>query len=128
MRCCGQFYSAYYELRINIEITRPYSAIPSARATKIRVLPIIFSFSLIAPIAADAADATAIPPPTPLRPVERAAPMNFRPSPTVRPASAPVPAARALTPPPSVQITPTPRILKNEIAVHQKAFLTFCLA
>ena len=37
------------------EITRPYRAIPSARATKISVLPMIFSFSLIAPIAAAAA-------------------------------------------------------------------------
>lgn len=57
----------------------------------------IFSFSLIAPIAADAADATAIPPPMPEMPVARAAPMYFKPSPTVRPALAASPAANAGT-------------------------------
>ena len=45
----------------------------SPRATKIRLLPKVFSFSLLAAIAAGAAEATAMPPPIPARPVARAA-------------------------------------------------------
>ena len=54
---------------------RPYRAIPSAIATKIMDLPKMLPSSLIAPRAALAEDATAIPEPIPERPVTRAAPM-----------------------------------------------------
>ena len=39
-----------------MEMTRPYRAMDSPRATKIRLLPKVFSFSLLAAIAAGAAD------------------------------------------------------------------------
>ena len=42
-----------------MEMTRPYRAMDSPRATKIRLLPKVFSFSLLAAIAAGAAEATA---------------------------------------------------------------------
>ena len=51
-------------------------AIPSAMATKIMDLPKLFSFSLIAPIAAAAVWLTAMPVPIAPRPVTNAAPMN----------------------------------------------------
>ena len=57
------------------EMIRPYRAIPSAMATKIMDLPKMLPSSLIAPRAALAEDATAIPEPIPERPVTRAAPM-----------------------------------------------------
>lgn len=63
------------------ERTSPYKAIPSAKATKINALPMMLESSLIAPRAALAADATAIPPPIQERPVERAAAMYLHPSP-----------------------------------------------
>ena len=63
------------------ERTSPYKAIPSAKATKINALPMILESSLIAPRAALAADATAIPPPIHERPVERAAAIYLQPSP-----------------------------------------------
>ena len=44
-----------------MEMTRPYRAMDSPRATKIRLLPKVFSFSLLAAIAAGAAEATAMP-------------------------------------------------------------------
>ena len=56
-----------------MEMTRPYRAMDSPKATKIRLLPKVFSFSLLAAIAAGAAEATAMPPPIPARPVARAA-------------------------------------------------------
>ena len=57
------------------EMIRPYRAIPSAIATKIMDLPKMLPSSLIAPRAALAEDATAIPEPIPERPVTRAAPI-----------------------------------------------------
>ena len=57
------------------EIIRPYNAIPSAMATKIMDLPNKEPSSLIAPKAALAELATAIPEPMPERPVTKAAPM-----------------------------------------------------
>ena len=57
------------------EMIRPYSAIPSAMATKIMDLPKMLPSSLMAPSAALALDATAIPEPMPERPVTRAAPI-----------------------------------------------------
>jgi hypothetical protein len=48
-------------------------AIPSPRATKISALPNVFGSSLVAPIAAGAEAATAIPPPIADRPMESAA-------------------------------------------------------
>ena len=56
------------------EMIRPYRAIPSAMATKIMDLPNREPSSLIAPRAALAELATAIPEPIPDRPVTRAAP------------------------------------------------------
>ena len=52
---------------------RPYRQTPSARPTKIRDLPRIEESSLIAPSAALAALATAIPPPIQDMPMESAA-------------------------------------------------------
>ena len=40
-----------------MEMTKPYRAMDSPRATKIRLLPKVFSFSLLAAIAAGAAEA-----------------------------------------------------------------------
>ena len=57
------------------EIIRPYNAIPSAIATKIIDLPNKEPSSLIAPSAALAELATAIPEPIPERPVTSAAPI-----------------------------------------------------
>ena len=56
-----------------MEITTPYRAIDSPRATKISALPKALGSSLVAAIAAGAPAATAIPPPTPERPVTIAA-------------------------------------------------------
>ena len=55
------------------EMISPYRHTPSARPTKIRDLPSALESSLIAPSAALAALATAIPPPTQDKPVESAA-------------------------------------------------------
>ena len=55
------------------EMISPYRHTPSARPTKISDLPSALESSLIAPRAALAALATAIPPPTQERPVESAA-------------------------------------------------------
>ena len=62
-------------LMIMKEMIRPYRHTPSARPTKIRDLPRTLESSLIAPRAALAALATAIPPPMQERPVTRAAAM-----------------------------------------------------
>ena len=51
----------------------PYRQTPSARPTKIRDLPSTLESSLIAPKAAEAALATAIPPPIQESPVNKAA-------------------------------------------------------
>ncbi len=56
-----------------METSRPYKAIPSPSATKISALPKALGSSEVAPIAAGAAAATAIPPPMPAMPVDRAA-------------------------------------------------------
>ena len=56
-----------------METSRPYKAIPSPSATKINALPKALGSSEVAPIAAGAAAATAIPPPMPAMPVDRAA-------------------------------------------------------
>ena len=56
----------------------PYRHTPSARPTKIRDLPSALESSLIAPSAALAALATAIPPPTQDKPVESAAAMLYQ--------------------------------------------------
>ena len=55
------------------EIINPYKATPSARPTKIKDLPRMEEFSLMAPSAEDAAAATAIPPPIQESPVTSAA-------------------------------------------------------
>ena len=55
------------------DITNPYSATPSANATKINDLPIIDLSSDTTPNAADADAATAMPPPIPDNPVAKAA-------------------------------------------------------
>ena len=56
-----------------MEMTRPYRAMDSPRATKIKLLPKVLGFSLLAAMAAGAPAATAMPPPMPARPVARAA-------------------------------------------------------
>ena len=69
----------------------PYRHTPSARPTKISDLPKALGSSLIAPKAALAALATAIPPPTQESPVDNAA--ASYPSPVAIPASEPACAA-----------------------------------
>ena len=64
---------------MRIDIITPYNAIASPSATKIRALPNTFGSSLVAPIAAGAAAAIAIPPPIPARPVTSAAERYFKP-------------------------------------------------
>ena len=64
-----------------MEITTPYRAIDSPRATKISALPKALGSSLVAAIAAGAPAATAIPPPTPERPVTIAAAISPSPLP-----------------------------------------------
>jgi len=66
--------------RMENEIKSPYNAIDSASATKISALPIILESSLSAPIAADAALATATPAPIQESPVDSAAAMYLHPS------------------------------------------------
>ena len=94
----------------------------SARATKIKALPMILESSLNAPKAELAAEATAIPAPIHERPVDNAAAMYLQPS---APVAAVASEVAALTEPPNNIISATISVPKKNRALKPNAALKF---